>query len=92
MVAAGEAFAAGVAVCVAEAAGDAVAPEESGWFPPSIFGSLSILSASLLTTVASLIALRINASLRMVCRWLMSACLIWSCTPVSSSLSGLFSS
>src|SRR5947207_4350369 len=66
--------AAGDADCVAAAAGDA--PGETGWLPPSMFGSLSILSARWLTTVTSLIALRMSACCRMLCRWSMSICLI----------------
>src|SRR5207237_3605449 len=80
---------AGDADCEAEAAGDA--PGETGWLPPSMFGSLSILSARWLTTVTSLIALRMSASFRICCRWLMSASLILSRTPGSSSESGLVS-
>src|SRR5688572_11882468 len=81
-VADGLAPAAGVAAVVAE--GLAAAAGATDWLPPSMFGSLSIDSARRLTTVTSLIALRMSASLRIVCRWLMSPCLIWSRTRGSS--------
>src|SRR5579885_188799 len=95
VVAGAELLAAGVVAAVGDADGAfAFAPGPPGvigWLP-RLFGSLSILSASLLTTVTSLMALLMSAALRIVCRWLMSACLIWSRTPGSSRLSGFVSS
>src|ERR671931_592168 len=61
----GPGFAAPAAGVAAE---DGDAPGATGSRPPSMFGSLSMLSASLLATAASLIALRTSACSRIAFR------------------------